>query len=245
MKYRTNRAVLSLILILTTPIHADTWQIGLLAENGRSPFIGDRQETSTLPTVNYIGERFSYMGGKLEYRLSPTGGSHGYIVGQMRQRQFYSANQGLALEGMQERDSAFELGVGTKIHTTWGQFVLEGLLDMTDSHEGFELSAQHSYPKQMGRWLIEPAIGLQMQSSNLVDFYHGVKDEEAQVDRPAYKGEHAVNKIISLMVGYTFNAQLLAIAGLERIVLDTSIANSPIVGEKNNQKVFVGIIYTF
>lgn len=250
MSYKMTHAGLGLVLtLLATTIHAETWQVGILAENSRSPFLGDQRETNILPLVNYIGDRFSYIGGKIQYGLSSGEGSDTYIVGQIRPRQFYSVsmdfNDDLGIEGMKDRHPAFELGLGLKNQTTWGQFVLEGLFDVTGVHGGYELSAKYSYPKQMGRWLIEPAIGLQLQSSDLVDYYHGVMDSEAQVDRPAYKGDHAINTLASLMVGYTINAQLLAIAGMEQIVLDTSITDSPIVDEKQTRKVYLGLIYTF
>ena len=78
-----------------------------------------------------------------------------------------------------------------------------------------------------------------------MDYYHGVTDTEAQVDRPAYKGDQAINTLTSLTVGYSINAQMLAIAGLEQIALDTSISDSPIVDEDQIRKVYLGLIYTF
>ena len=250
MNYKTIHAGLGLVLtLLTTTAHAGTWQVGVLAENSRSPFLDDRKETNGLPEVSYIGDRFSYLGGKIEYGLSPGEGSNTYIVGQIRQRQFYSAStdfsNDLGIEGMNDRDPAFELGLGLKNQMTWGQFVLEGVFDATGVYEGYELSATYSYPKQSGRWMIEPAIGLQLQSSDLVDYYHGVTVSEARVDRPAYQGDQAINTFASLTVGYSINAQLLAIAGMEQLALDTSITDSPIVDEDQIRKVYLGLIYTF
>jgi outer membrane protein len=250
MNYKTIHAGLGLVLtLLTTTAHAGTWQVGVLAENSRSPFLGDQRETNGLPEVSYIGDRFSYLGGKIEYGLSSGVGSDTYVVGQIRQQQFYSANtdfnDDLGIEGMKDRDPAFELGLGLKNQMTWGQFVLEGVFDATGVYEGYELSATYSYPKQSGRWMIEPAIGLQLQSSDLVDYYHGVTLSEARVDRPAYQGDQAINTFASLTVGYSINAQLLAIAGMEQLALDTSITDSPIVDEDQIRKVYLGLIYTF
>jgi MipA family protein len=249
MNYRTTRVGLSLMLFLTTTIHAGTWQVGVLAENSRSPFLDDQEETNVLPEVSYSGEKFSYSGGKFKYGLSSGEGSDTYLVGQIRQRQFYSAstdfNDDLGIEGMKDRDPAFELGLGLKKHAAWGQYVVEGTFDVTGAHEGYELSATYSYPKQSGPWIIEPAIGLQLQSSELVDYYHGVLDSEARVDRPAYRGDQAINKLASVTVGYFINPRLLAIAGMKQIALDTSITDSPIVEENQVRKLYLGLIYTF
>lgn len=250
MNFKTTHAGLGLVLtLLTTTIHADTWQVGIFAENSRSPFLGQQRETNILPLINYVGDRLSYIGGKIQYGLSSEKGSDIYIVGQIRQRQFYTASldssDDLGNKGMKDRHSAFELGLGIENQATWGKYILEGSFDVTGVYEGYELSAKYSYPKQMGRWLIEPAIGLQLLSSDLVDYYFGVMDSEATADRPAYKGDQAINTLASLMVGYTINNQLLAIAGMEQIALDTSISHSPIVSENQVRKVYLGFIYTF
>ena len=78
-----------------------------------------------------------------------------------------------------------------------------------------------------------------------MDYYHGVTDSEARNDRPAYKGDQAINTVTSLTVGYLINAKLLAIAGIEQIELDTSITDSPIVDDDRTQKFYLGLIYTF
>lgn len=250
MNYKTTQAGLGLVLsLLTTTIHAETWQVGIVAETARSPFAGDSKETNALPELTYEGDRFSYLGGKLQYNLGSFDGGDTYLLGQMRQRQYYSAgldlDDDLGLDGMEDRESAFELGLGWENRATWGKLVSEGAFDVTGAHEGFELTASYSYPKQSGRWMIEPAIGIQLQSSELVDYYHGVRDSEVRDGRPAYEGDRAVNSLVSLTVGYSINTQLLAVAGVGKLVLDSNITDSPIVDEENVRKVGLGLIYTF
>ncbi len=235
--------------LFTIPIHAETWQLGILAENSRSPFINGQSETNALPMVNYIGERFSYVAGKAQFVLSTGKGSETYLVGQIRQRQFYSASfdfdDDLEIEGMNGRHSAFEMGLGSTKQSTWGKYEFEGLIDVTGAHEGFELTVKYSYPKLSGRWLIEPAISLQLQGKNLVDYYHGISDSEAHDERPAYEGTQAINSLLSMTVGYSINPQLFAIAGMEQLDLDNSISDSPIIDEQQIRKIYLGLIYTF
>lgn len=242
---------LGLALILTflaARLHAETWQFGVVAENSRSPFIGDQRETNALPGVTYIGDRFSYSGGEIQYRIHSGTGFVTRVVGQVRQRQFYSANgifdDDLEIDGMDDRDTAFELGLNLNLRTTMGQIDLKVLFDMTNTHEGHELTAKYSYPIQIGRWMVEPAFGLQLQSDKLVDYYHGVLNSEAQFDRPAYEGDQSHNTMASLVVGYALSQHILAVAGMAQIGLDTNISDSPIVSEKSVQKVYVGFIYS-
>ena len=250
MKYQTTFAGLGLMLsLLTTSAQSATWQLGLPAESSRSPFIGARQETSVMPLVNYIGDRFSYLGGELRYGLTSGAGGEVYALGQLRPRQFYSSNPGLdddlQIDGMEDRKPAFELGLGMQRQTNFGRYELQGYLDASGTHDGYELSASYGYPRQIGRWLIEPALGLQLQSSDLADYYHGVTESEARSDRPSYTAGEALNMLVSLTVGYTINPRLLAFGGIEQLNLDTSISDSPIVSEQQIQKVYLGVIYTF
>ena len=249
VKQRTAGAGLGLALALAaTTLQAETWQAGLLAESGRSPLTGDREETNGLPLVNYYGERFSFVGGRIEYRLGAEGGGDLQLTGQVRSHQYYAAGKDfddLDLDGMEDRDSAFELGLAWQRPTPMGQFSVEGLADVSGAHGGYEVTARYAYPVRAGRWLIEPALGVQWQSPALVDYYHGVRESEADALRPAYEGDRAVNTLVSLRVGYAFDAQWLALAGMEQVVLDSSIADSPIVAEEFSRKAFLGLVYTF
>ncbi len=249
MNNKAHIAWISLLFILTTSVEAATWQLGVLADNSQSPFVGDEEETSILPMVNYMDDRFSFVGGEFQYKLSSGDIAETYILGQMRSRNFYSAsldvNEDLNIEGMKDRNSAFELGLGLNNQTPWGKYVLQGVMDVSNSHRGYELTAKYSYPKQSGQWLFEPSVGLQLQSADLVNYYHGVMVSEAQDGRPAYRGSQAINTLTSLMVGYSINAQLLTLAGIEQLILDSSITDSPIVAEKQVRKIYLGLIYTF
>ena len=242
---RGKSVILSLLLAASTATDAGTWQLGLLTEYGESPFVGDTQETSVLPAISYIGERFSYQNGKLKFKLGLNGDRYGYLVGQARQRQFYSSDQDINLPGMQDRDGAFEVGIGVNLNASWGQLTIEGLVDATDTHEGYEASIAYGYTKRIGRWVVEPGLRLQFQSSDLADYYHGVTTEESRSDRPAYELGHSVNTITSLMVGYSLSKQVIVVSGVEHIVLDSNISKSPIISEKFNQKIFAGMIYSF
>lgn len=250
MKYRIRAAGLALaIALISSPAQAANWQIGIVAENSRSPFLDDKRETNVLPLISYIGEKISYADGKIQYKLRTENNSEIYIQGQMRPRQFYSASldfdEDLGIVGLEDRSSAFELGLGIQKQTSWGQLLLEGSHDVTGAHEGYEITAKYSYPKQMGRWILEPSIGLQWQSSALVDYYHGVRSSEVRENRAAYQGDRAINPLASLMLGYAINPQLITMLVVEQIVLDSSITDSPIIEEKRLRKIQAGIVYTF
>lgn len=240
---------LACLLLPSAPVRAETWQLGIALENSRSPFLDDRRESNVLPLVNYIGDRFSFVSGKLYYQLDTVDGHATYAVAQFRARQFYSAsldsNDDLALQGMQARKTAFEMGLGYKHEATWGQLVVAGLFDVSGAHEGFDLTASYSYPQQAGRWMIEPGLGVQLQSSDLVDYYHGVRADEVQDNRPAYRGTPAINVMASLTLGYALSPRLLAIAAVEQITLDNAITDSPIIARRHVRKAYLGLLYTF
>ena len=238
-----------LLTVFSANLLAETWQLGIVAENSQSPFLNDVRETRAIPIINYQGERFSYINGSLRYQLSQTDTQEISLIAQTRSPQFYisgfDTNDDLMIEGLHDRKTAFELGLRLKSQNSWGSYELEGLSDISGTHGGFQLTASYSYPKQSGRWLVEPAIAIQLQSNELVDYYHGVDPDESQTGRPAYTPRQAINIQPSLMLGYAINPQLLSIFRLEQTELDPTISDSPIVAESRVRKIYLGLIYTF
>ena len=249
MYHNPSRAALILLLILTPMAQAGTWQLSTMTQSSRSPFVGAQRETNLLPSIDYIGERFSFTGGEIHYSVASGKLSDSYLLGRVRQRQFYSPsldpNAELELDGMQDRDSAFELGFGHGHQASWGRYELEGSADVSRAHRGYQLTARYSYPKPIGRWLVVPGIALQMQSDDLVDYYHGVRAAEAREGRPAYVGDRAINTLATLVLGYSISSDWQAVIGLEQLWLDDSIKDSPIVSEAVVEKVYAGLIHTF
>ncbi len=238
-----------LLTIVSANLLAETWQLGMVAENSQSPFLNEERKTRALPIINYQGERFSYINGRIQYQLSQTNTKEICVVAQNRSAQFYisgfDAIDDLMIEGLHDRKTAFELGLSLKSQNSWGSYELEGLSDISGTHGGFHLTASYSYPKRSGRWLIEPSIAIQLQSKELVDYYHGVDPDESQTGRPAYTAHQAINIQPSLMLGYALNPQLLSILRFEQTALDRTISDSPIVAESHVRKIYLGFIYTF
>ena len=129
MSYKMTHMGLGLVLsLVTSTTHAATWQVGIIAENSHSPFLDNHRETNVLPLLNYTRDRFSFVSGEIQYSLSSGEGSETYIMIQQRSWEFYSSSLdskgGVGIEGMKKRLSAFELGLGLKNQTPWGQLVL-------------------------------------------------------------------------------------------------------------------------
>ncbi len=250
MQNKIIHATLSLLLAtLASTVQAQGWQFGVQTEYSRSPFIEDSRDTHTLPTVAYFGEKLVFDGGKLLYALGQRMGKGIYLAGSLRPRQYYSADidfeDDLGLAGMQDRDPALELGLGWETGTSPGSWSVEGLFDVSGAHEGYELTVGYRYPISIGPWLLEPALGLQLQSADLVDYYHGVRASEARVDRPAYEGKQAANLVAALTVGYALDARLFVFAGLEQVTLDSGITDSPVVDQTESRKFLLGLSYGF
>lgn len=236
-------------LTITMAQSAESWQLGFVAENSRSPFVDGGRKSNALPIINYVGERLRFTGGNLQYDLSSNDGNGVYIVGQFRARQLYyaslEASDEAAWAGMTPRHSAFELGVGYQARAALGQWVVEGVRDASGAHNGYQLTAKFSRPQQIGRWMVQPAIGVQHQSRRLVDYYHGVTAAEVRADRPAYRGGSATNAFTSLMIGYVIDPQWLLLANVERVHLGESIAASPIVETADFFKGYVALMRSF
>lgn len=246
--YSTRLISLTLLSLSSSQLNAD-WQIGLLLANSDSAYAKTQTETHAIPMLNYIGERFSFINGELQYRLQQTEDSQTTLLAASRSADQYrvqlSASETMLQAGMQARKQALEIGLSHDIVSEFGGWHFKGLMDASNTHEGYELSAGYSYPLQSGRWLLEPQLGVQWQSADLVDYYHGVRMNEATATRPAYQASSSLNQVLELQALYAWRADLHFVAHWQYRELGESIRSSPIIEQNHSQQLIVGMLYSF
>ena len=152
-----------------------------------------------LPVVGYRGEDLTIFGPIASYKLL----------------QLADFNIKLRLQprfaGYDEDDSPVFAGMAQRHYSMDGGFALDYKLgkwktdfstvfDLLGRSNGFESKASLGRPLQFGPIFIEPSVGVTYQSSKLVDYYYGVRANEATDSRPAYSAGAAVNYQASIGV---------------------------------------------
>lgn len=93
--------------------------------------------------------------------------------------------------------------------------------------------------------LLIPSIALEWESTRLVDYYYGVRPEEATPDRPVYAGRDTVNGGARLTGFYLINKSWTVFAGVHAAVFGRGIAESPIVTRRYTTRGYIGSAWLF
>jgi len=144
-----------------------------------------------------------------------------------------------------DRDYAAELGVELLTDGRWGALQLAWFHDASDTHDGFELSADYRFSWRRDRWHIEPSVGIRYKSADLNDYYWGLTAAEGQGIVPAYAADSGVNWSVGLTIGYQLNRHWAASLVIDYERLNNAAAKSPIVEEHSVRGVFAGLARSF
>jgi outer membrane protein len=144
-----------------------------------------------------------------------------------------------------DRDYAIEMGLEMLFGGDWGQATLRGFHDVSQTHEGFEISADYSYRWTRGRFSVSPLVGLAYKSDDLSNYYWGVNPKEAGATLQPYQAKGGVDWEAGLRTNYflTKTLRLAISADYER--LHDSVAESPIVEDDHVIGYFAGVAWQF
>jgi len=206
------------------------------------------QHKNAVPLFNfgYHSEDFNVDVGSVNYRFF--GGNDDLI-----NLSTYLGSSGLAydqddadiLKGMDKRESSADLGLNADIHLNQGTVSTYFQHDISGAYNGFVAGAKYFYPMKLSSADFVPFAGVSYQSADYVDYYFGVKDKEANVQRHAYKG----GSDVSYQLGYKLvmpiaeNWDITQTTTYNR--LGDNISDSPIVASANQWSAGATVSYYF
>lgn len=237
-------AVASVLALNSMNSYAGDWQVGMGVENNHTGIAEAENDSQYAPLVNYQGEYFSYIGGKLKYALADLERYQVDLIGQVRSKVFETKDSPV-LEGMEKRDSGFDFGLNLNTENVWGNLQLELLSDISDTDHGREVKASYRLPKQFGRWILEPVIGYKWQNEDRIDYAYGVRVGESRIDRRAYSGKAALNPYTEISLAYRLGRHWMLVGGMEYVQLDDAIVDSPIVDKNYQFSTYSAMLYSF
>jgi len=144
-----------------------------------------------------------------------------------------------------DRDYAIELGVELLADGLWGELQLTAFHDVSGTHDGYEIYFDYSRGWRNQRWYFESSFGLSVKSSDINDYYWGVRPGESNEALPTYQAGSGVNAHARLLLNYQINRNWsFALVGeFER--LNDEAAASPVVADRNVLGYFAGFGYRF
>jgi len=218
--------------------------VGAGAVISSKPYEGIRSKVYGVPILGYEGERLYLRGISGGYRLLMY---KGWSVGPMLRPRFegYEASDSPVLSGMDDRKRTLDGGVDLSWRTDWGLLSTVFLTDLLGEHDGQEVEISYTALFAYAGFDFVPSAGLRWRSGDVVDFYYGVRADEARPGRPAYTPEATLTPVVRLAVRRKLSRHWGLLLGFQYEWLDDEISDSPIVEDNTILSLLVGAAYAF
>lgn len=183
-----------------------------------------------IPIIGYTGETLRVYGPFVSYELYR---DSGFSLDAQLVPVFagYEEDDSSVFTGMEDRDFSYAAGFGFNYNTGSWVYSLSTNADILGKFDGYQASASIGKRFRIDNFMIEPSVGVNYQDSNYVDYYYGVRPEEATAFRNAYNGDSALNTEVRVAVS---TRQFLG--GMTRLEIgatffDDSISDSPLTDD--------------
>lgn len=222
------------------------WSAGLGVISSPRPYVGAADEVRLVPIVDLEVGRFYFRGLEAGWQLVERGSVRLDLVGRANLGG-YDGDDSVLLRGMEDRRETFESGLAL----TWdrGGAELEAALvaDSLGRSDGVQASVGWKLKRvfQRGRAGLFPGVGVTWQSSDFVDYYAGVRPEEARPGRPAFTAGSGFNLEVSLagFVALSEKARFIGLFRAQRFSDDFEA--SPIVDSRESIFGLAAVTYSF
>jgi outer membrane protein len=220
------------------------WGLGAIVMSERKPYRDFDDKAEVLPFLLYESRWVKVAGPTVDLKL---GGNDTFSAG-LRARYAgdgYEADDSPFLTGMAERKASFWLGG----HASWklggSTITAEALGDASNKSKGTRMSLGIEHRLAAGDFDFIPRLAAHAFDKKHVDYYYGVRTEEATAVRPAYLGKSATNVEAGLRIGYSLAPRHKLSLDLSTTRLDTAIKDSPLVDKSRQDGVRFAYLHLF
>ncbi len=229
---------------------------GLVAEKGgagigaavrieRSPYVGAGRRNDLLPLYLYEGKHLYLHASRIGLHLDSSSRHRFDVFLAQRFEGFPHDRLPASLAGMAQRQSGIDVGASYEFRGDWGAAYAEFLHDASDASRGNELRLGYRKDWRIGRLSLRPHAMLGLRDSKLNNYYYGVRPGEATSARPAYQPGAGVNLQIGLFGAYPISERWRLLAGVSATRLPRSVSASPIVANRTETALTLGLMYDF
>lgn len=152
---------------------------------------------------------------------------------------------GRANSALPKRRFALNAGLEWLYLSAWGDWQAQLLGDLSGVHDGYSAALSWTRPWYTERQEFALSLGMEWKSSHLVDYYYGVRPEEALPGRPAWWGGAGTNTFARVSAGHRITDHWKLVSVLEREFLSSAIQRSPIVDRDSIDTFYLGLLYEF
>lgn len=148
----------------------------------------------------------------------------------VKPRRGFKPDDYAGLAGMEVRTTSVEVGVNGVWVSRPVTVSAAYYTDVSNKSDGDSANLGLSHPIRVGnRWRITPSIGAEWLSTDLINYYYGVKFNEITAIRPAYQGQDSINLRLSMALHYGLTRDWVLFGGVNYTQLGSGITTSPLV----------------
>lgn len=217
------------------------WIVGLGYVVAPDPFVGKAKDASQpFPIVGYLGERLTWLGPYVSYRIMDDDLFAVSAVAEVRFDGFDAESGDPLLLGLSERRSAVETG----LDVDFGPLSLSARTDISGRHKGSSVELGFTQTWELGHQFgLETGVSAEWQSDDIVNYYYGVSATETSTGRPEYTPGSATNFGADVQLSYRLGDRSTLFLGVDGRRLDKRITRSPIVDDDYEFSAYVGFVY--
>jgi len=222
------------------------WGLGLGVGSIQKPYRGVGRESVVVPILLYENRWVSVAGPVADLKLpSPNSAISFRLRARYDPGAGYEAGDSIALTGMEERKTGTWLGGALLWRTDLVDVGAEWLGDASGNSKGQRatFSLQRRFP--VGSFAFTPRVEAIWLDRKNVNYYYGVRAQEASAGRSAYEADSTVNARFGVRVDYRIAPRHAVFLDLSTTRLGSEIKNSPIVERSSASSAFVGYSYQF
>ena len=208
------------------------------------PYKGMDSTIYPIPVITAVSAPFYFFIDTAGCRLFSDSNMAFDVIGKWR-LDGYDVDKSDDLDGMHNRNMTVDVGGEFSVTGDWGNLYARILTDAMGQHDGQEFRVTYAKPLKFEKSKISPSVGVALLSSNLADYYYGVRDNEARPGRPAYNPGASVNWFVGLDANYQLNNDWTLLTSITYYWLDSDIRNSPIVNKDYTMSIIAGAMYRF
>ena len=229
---------------------SSSWGLGVGAISSQQPYTGIDRDNKAIPLIYFENQYLRVFGPNAEVKLSQfeindTQHIDFSLVGQY-DFSGYDANDSRVFDGMSDRKSSFWAGAKVQWRTDWVDAHAEWLGDVSGNSKGqrFNLGLERTW-RLDDHMTLTPHVTAMWQDKKYVDYYFGVRDSEARIDRAAYDGKSALNTEFGVRGNYMFDKHHSVFLDIKATRFANEIKDSPLVDRSTENSALFGYLYRF
>lgn len=228
-----------------------SWGLGIGGISKQQAYTGIDRDNMGIPLIYFENRWVQLFGPWLDIKLPSLEFKNDQELSFGIRTQFfgtdgYEADDAPILAGMEERKESLLVGAYAKWSNPFADFSAEYLQDVSGESEGSRIKVGVEKSWQVGQhWRFTPSATATYYDDKYIDYYYGVRANEARVGRPVYVGDATMNFDVGLRTDYMFDQHQAVFVMLEYTALGSEIDDSPLTDRSNETMVLLGYLYRF